>query len=398
MDVPVDGFCERAFHQQCVVPPVREEDIPPGDEGWLCPLCDARVDCFFSLNMDFELALDPASASWVEVFPETAALDARGMGPGQPNEEGRGVGAAAGEEEWPDDEEEDSDFAAGDASDDGADDEDEPLSGSAYSGSDSESDDGDSGSRKVRDAMNAEPEVLQGKRRRTAVDYRKLNDEMFGDGEAFEGEKDDETEGGWGPTSPMGTPRSTGKKRQAAGAAAAASGKKRKRTPTAAAAAAVSPAANAKAKKKGKAGSKSASAVESSGKKAGAKGKGKANVKAKGGAALASVTPRRVGGGGGGAATPKSTGGRSSAARSGGAKTASGGGSGGGRGGGGGGRFPDEVRSKLETKFGSVTHPSAEEAEVIGQPLGLNAHQVKVWFMNRRNRGGEKKRLSGGGD
>ena len=362
-------------------------------------MCDARVDCFFSLNMDFELALDPASASWVEVFPEAAALDARGMGPGQPNEEGRGVGAAAGgavgEEEWPDDEEEDSDFAAGDASDDGADDEDEPLSGSAYSGSDSESDDGDSESRKVRDAMNAEPEVLQGKRRRTAVDYRKLNDEMFGDGEAFEGEKDDETEGGWGPTSPVGTPRSTGKKRKAAAAADGASGKKRKRTPTPAAAAAASPAANAKAKKKGKATSKSASAVESAGKKAGVKGK----AKAKGGAALASVTPRRVsGGGGGGAATPKSTGGRPFASRSGGAKTASGGGGGGGRGGGRGGRFPDEVRSKLETKFRSVTHPSAEEAEVIGQPLGLNAHQVKVWFMNRRNRGREKKRLSGGGD
>ena len=31
-----DGFCERAFHQRCVVPHVREEDIPPGDEGQGC--------------------------------------------------------------------------------------------------------------------------------------------------------------------------------------------------------------------------------------------------------------------------------------------------------------------------------------------------------------------------
>ena len=45
-------------------------------------MCDARVDCFYTLNMDFELALDPAAASWTEVFPDAAALDARGMGPG----------------------------------------------------------------------------------------------------------------------------------------------------------------------------------------------------------------------------------------------------------------------------------------------------------------------------
>lgn len=48
----------------------------------MCPLCDARVDCFYALNADFELELDAASASWTEVFPEEAALDARGMGPG----------------------------------------------------------------------------------------------------------------------------------------------------------------------------------------------------------------------------------------------------------------------------------------------------------------------------
>lgn len=197
-----DGFCERAFHQRCVVPHVREEDIPPGDEvgamfpcsaraditflrhscflvfflrtpqldlfftlvkcewytgrrcfsfffsnpslstcddsrpydeGWLCQLCDARVDSFYTLNMDFELNLDPATASWTEVFPEEAELDARGEGPGQPNEEGGAAGAKdAQEEDWPDDEDDDVDFAAGDVSDDGADDEDEPLSAGAH--------------------------------------------------------------------------------------------------------------------------------------------------------------------------------------------------------------------------------------------------------------------------
>ena len=50
--------------------------------------------------------------------------------------------------------------------------------------------------------MNAEVEVCVGKRRRIAVDYRKLNDEMFGEGEAFDGEAEDERVGGWGPSSP----------------------------------------------------------------------------------------------------------------------------------------------------------------------------------------------------
>ena len=38
--------------------------------------------------------------------------------------------------------------------------------------------------------MSAAPEVLQGKRRRTVVDYCALNVEMFGSSEAFEGGAD----------------------------------------------------------------------------------------------------------------------------------------------------------------------------------------------------------------
>ena len=70
-----DGFCDRGFHQRCCVPPVRTEDIPEGDEGWLCALCDARVDCFYTLNADFELELDAGKATFADVFPEEAEAD-----------------------------------------------------------------------------------------------------------------------------------------------------------------------------------------------------------------------------------------------------------------------------------------------------------------------------------
>jgi hypothetical protein len=120
------------------------------------------------------------------------------------------------DENWGSDEESDEDFAAGADGDDGRDDEDEPLSGSAHSDSDGD-DDGDSGERRrVRDAMNTDAEVCVGKRRRHVVDYRKLNDEMFGDGEAFEGEAEDERKGGWGPSSPRGKARAASRSSEGA--------------------------------------------------------------------------------------------------------------------------------------------------------------------------------------
>ncbi|TQE01284.1 hypothetical protein C1H46_013100 [Malus baccata] len=45
-----DGACDRGFHQFCLEPPLLSEDIPPDDEGWLCPGCDCKVDCFDLLN------------------------------------------------------------------------------------------------------------------------------------------------------------------------------------------------------------------------------------------------------------------------------------------------------------------------------------------------------------
>ncbi|CAA0806791.1 Homeobox protein HAT3.1 [Striga hermonthica] len=72
-----DGACERGFHQFCVEPPLLKEDIPPGDEGWLCPGCDCKVDCIDMLK-DFHGSKIKFTDSWEKVFPEAAA-DASGM-------------------------------------------------------------------------------------------------------------------------------------------------------------------------------------------------------------------------------------------------------------------------------------------------------------------------------
>ncbi|CAL4894459.1 unnamed protein product [Urochloa decumbens] len=68
-----DGACDRGFHQNCLNPPLRTEDIPEGDEGWLCPACDCKIDCIDVINelQGSDLSIDD---SWEKVFPEAAAL------------------------------------------------------------------------------------------------------------------------------------------------------------------------------------------------------------------------------------------------------------------------------------------------------------------------------------
>lgn len=71
-----DGICDRGFHQKCLNPPLQNVDIPSGDEGWLCPGCDCKVDCIDLLNevqgTDLEI-----EDTWEEVFPEAASAAAR---------------------------------------------------------------------------------------------------------------------------------------------------------------------------------------------------------------------------------------------------------------------------------------------------------------------------------
>ncbi|KAL9251636.1 Homeobox protein HAT3.1-like protein [Drosera capensis] len=67
-----DGACERGFHQICLDPPLRTEEIPPGDEGWLCPACDCKDDCINLIN-DSEGTKYSIKDSWERIFPEAAA-------------------------------------------------------------------------------------------------------------------------------------------------------------------------------------------------------------------------------------------------------------------------------------------------------------------------------------
>ncbi|CAI9104331.1 OLC1v1002979C1 [Oldenlandia corymbosa var. corymbosa] len=67
-----DGACERGFHQFCLEPPLLKDDIPPGDEGWLCPGCDCKVDCMEMLS-DFQGSTFSLLDNWEKVFPEEAA-------------------------------------------------------------------------------------------------------------------------------------------------------------------------------------------------------------------------------------------------------------------------------------------------------------------------------------
>ncbi|CAH9086430.1 unnamed protein product [Cuscuta epithymum] len=72
-----DGACERGFHQMCLDPPLLKEDIPPDDEGWLCPGCDCKVDCVDLLNdlLGTDLSI---TDSWEKVFLEEATAAASG--------------------------------------------------------------------------------------------------------------------------------------------------------------------------------------------------------------------------------------------------------------------------------------------------------------------------------
>ena len=310
-----DGFCEGAYHMSCLDPPVTAAELaataPGEDDDWMCRACDARVDAFYALNAVAETHVDAATATWRDVFPAEAALNVEQRGPGQANDPaknanafGDSFGNAALDADWASDESDDEDFGGDlDAlSDDGADDEDEPLSGSARgSGDDSGGDSGDEATSSGRPSKSASPEVLLGKRRRAPVDYRKLNDEMFGTGEAFEGEAEDEKTGGWGPASP--------KKKVARLGMNTANAKSATRSP--------------------KRVSKQARVAPNP----------KKNAK----------SPRRK--------TPSS-------AR----------------------RFPDATREALERAFASDARPGAVRVSRLESDLGLNQHQIKVWFQNRRRK------------
>ncbi|PNY12115.1 homeobox KN domain protein [Trifolium pratense] len=66
-----DGACDRGYHQLCLDPPLLTEDIPPGDESWLCPGCDCKDDCIELVNDLLGTSLS-LTDTWERVFPEAA--------------------------------------------------------------------------------------------------------------------------------------------------------------------------------------------------------------------------------------------------------------------------------------------------------------------------------------
>lgn len=88
--------CRRAYHLRCLSPPLAPSDVPEGDEGWLCPSCDAKVDALYAINGDFDSAHGLATP-WGDVFPEA---DAKKKGALAAE---RGAAADDEEEEWPGD-------------------------------------------------------------------------------------------------------------------------------------------------------------------------------------------------------------------------------------------------------------------------------------------------------
>ncbi|CAI0470430.1 unnamed protein product [Linum tenue] len=252
-----DGACDRGFHQFCLIPPLLKEDIPPDDEGWLCPACDCKVDSIAMVN-DYLGTNLSITDGWEKVFPEAAAtlsspLPGSNLGvpsddsedddydPDGPEVDEKSEGGGLGTDE--------SDFSSaseelgtsrdekylGLPSDDSEDDDynpdgrgpDEPAreesSGSDFS-SDSEDLDAvlednelpeENGNLKVvqrggikRRSLNSEPVstsepddivddslLLVGKRNVERLDYRKLYDETYGNGSSDSSDDEDYTAG-----------------------------------------------------------------------------------------------------------------------------------------------------------------------------------------------------------
>ena len=171
-----DGYCDLAYHMKCVKPPLKPEDIPKGDEGWLCPLCDCRVDVIYYLNLDYDQRLDIETCTHLDVFKKEQDMFDKGIIPGTSRFHLHGENE---EDVWPSDESEDEDFKEKNEKDDGKDDSDESLSGSAVvpqSSSDSDDSENSSSSSSSDSAI-----IIEGPRRRTKVDYVKLNGDLFGD-------------------------------------------------------------------------------------------------------------------------------------------------------------------------------------------------------------------------
>ncbi|OIV98390.1 hypothetical protein TanjilG_16717 [Lupinus angustifolius] len=193
-----DGSCNRAFHQRCLDPPLDTENIPPEDQGWFCKFCECKIEILEATNahLGTQFSLD---ITWQDVFKEEATL---------PDGDNAILNQ---EEELPSDDPDDDDYNPERRED--------SLSTNVKGTDDNAS--FDSSSFASAWSLNSEcslvdedifreycsvnscidsddsGKIVCGHRKRKAVDYKKLHDEMFGkDAPLFEQVSEDED---WGP-------------------------------------------------------------------------------------------------------------------------------------------------------------------------------------------------------
>ncbi|XP_057839968.1 pathogenesis-related homeodomain protein isoform X1 [Cryptomeria japonica] len=212
-----DGACNRGFHQNCLDPPLATENIPPGDQGWLCKVCECKLEALEAINAHLGTQFTVEN-SWEEIFAEAAKVA---------NGENMPVGIG---EEWPSDDSEDDDYDPEKQENRNETGYEIDTNNSDSSGSSDSSDTSDNvseasliddlhgyiskGKKRCRytdeengeDApifldsdVNGGPEFsVSGRRQRKDVDYKKLNDEMFGKDESNKDELSEDED--WGPS------------------------------------------------------------------------------------------------------------------------------------------------------------------------------------------------------
>ncbi|XVF47616.1 hypothetical protein PTKIN_Ptkin03bG0124200 [Pterospermum kingtungense] len=193
-----DGTCNRAFHQKCLDPPLDTANIPPGDQGWFCQFCECKMEIIEAMNAHIGTHFS-VDSHWQDIFKDEAAF---------PDDT---IASLNPEEEWPSDDSEDDDYdperrenscsfsgaaTRGDESD-GTDSSTSlswSVDGREFSGR-CENHPLDSGADSYE---TSDGEIICSRRRRRAVDYKKLYDEMFGkDAPQYEQVSEDED---WGPS------------------------------------------------------------------------------------------------------------------------------------------------------------------------------------------------------
>ncbi|KAJ7955839.1 pathogenesis-related homeodomain protein [Quillaja saponaria] len=190
-----DGTCNCAFHQKCLDPPLDTENIPPGDQGWFCKFCECKMEIIEQMNAHLGTCFSTDS-NWQEIFKEEAAFPDGGTFVLNP------------EEEWPSEDSEDDDYNPERRKDNHSismEATDDISSSTSFWSLNDEYSSAEQGIDHERPFVgscadsdeSADAEIISGRRQRSAVDYRKLYDEMFGkDAPTYDQVSEDED---WGP-------------------------------------------------------------------------------------------------------------------------------------------------------------------------------------------------------